>query len=181
VALSYPDPELSDGTVRLRRWSEGDLACIEEAASDPRIPRDTTVPAVFSIEEGRAFVRRQWSRVEQGEGLSLAIADATTDEALGRAVLTLRPQAGVAGIGYWIIPRARGRGLASKAVRLLSSWALKCAGVARVEAWSEPGNVGSQRALTSAGFTREGVLRSFLSYTDGRADAIVFSRTSDDI
>lgn len=181
MALSYPDPELTDGTVRLRRWSDSDLGCIEDAASDPRIPRGTTVPAVFSLEEGRAFVRRQWSRVDQGEGLSLAIADATTDEALGLAVLMLRPQAGVAGIGYWIIPRARGRGLASRAVRLLSSWALKHAGVARVEAWSEPGNVGSQRALASAGFTREGVLRSFLSYEDRRADAIVFSRTTDDI
>ena len=180
MALVYPDPDLTDGLVRLRRWSDGDLDCIEAAGADARIPGGTTVPAVFTVEAGQAFVRRQWSRAEQGEGLSLAVADATTDEALGLTVLMLRPQPGVVGIGYWVIPRARGRGLATSAVRLVSSWALSDAGMARVEAWVEPENVSSQRVLASAGFVREGVLRSFLSYEGGRADAVVFSRTPED-
>jgi RimJ/RimL family protein N-acetyltransferase len=52
--------------------------------------------------------------------------------------------------------------------------------VARLEAWVEPGNRPSQRLLAATGFTREGVLRSFLSFPDQRADAIVFSRIRDD-
>ena len=117
VALTYPDPELTDGAVRLRRWSDRDLGCVEEAAADSRIPAGTSVPAVFGEEAGRAFVRRQWHRAESGEGLSLAVADAGTDEALGLAFLGLRPERGVAGIGYWVIPRGRRRGLATAAVR----------------------------------------------------------------
>ncbi len=107
-------------------------------------------------------------------------SDARTKEALGFVVLLVRPQPGVAGIGYWIVPRARGHGLATHAVSLLSQWALTDAGVARVEAWVEPENLASQRVLTAAGFRREGVLRSFLSYADRRADAVVFSRTGKD-
>jgi ribosomal-protein-alanine N-acetyltransferase len=176
VTLAYPDPDLTDGMVRLRRWAERDLACVKAAAEDVRIPAGTTVPAVFSPEAGRAFVRRQWSRAERGEGISLAIAGAGTDEALGLAWLPVRAQPGVAGLGYWVIPSARGRGVATRAIRLLSSWALGDGGFARVEAWVEPGNEPSLRALASAGFVREGVLRSFLADGDRRADAVVLAR-----
>ena len=155
-----------------------DLDCIREAATDPGIPAGTTVPAVFTVSEALGFVYRQWSRAERGEGLSLAVADTATDEALGLIALLLRPQPGVAGLGYWVIPQARGRGLATHAAALLSSWALADGGFARVEAWAEPANAASQRVLLAAGFAREGVLRSFLSFGDRRADAVVFARTA---
>jgi len=181
VAFSYPDPELSDDVVRLRCWDEGDLDCVKEASADPRIPQGTTIPPVFTAELGLAFIQRQWSRSETGEGLSLAVADAGTDEARGVAVLLVRPQPGVVGIGYWVVPPARGRGLGTHAVGLLSHWALAEAGIARVEAWVEPENTASQRVLEGAGFRREGVLRSFLSHAERRADAVVFSRTAEDV
>jgi hypothetical protein len=41
--LAYPDPELTDGVVRLRPWIDGDLDCVREAGLDPRIPAGTTV------------------------------------------------------------------------------------------------------------------------------------------
>src|SRR4051812_31916985 len=178
---AYPDPELTDGVVRLRRWSDRDVACIEAAAADARIPAGTTVPAFFTREAGRAFVRRQWSRLEEGAGLSLAVADVDGDDARGLVVLLVRPQPGVAGLGYWIVPEARRGGRATRAVGLLSAWALCQAGFARVEAWVDPDNEPSQRALAAAGFVREGVLRSFLGRDGAHGDAVVFSRTVDDL
>ena len=174
-SLRYPSPELSDGSTRLRRWSLDDLACIEEAGTDSRIPEGTTVPAIYSADAGRAFIERQWSRFDNGEGLSLAISSSVTDTAVGLIVLTLRPQSGVAGIGYWVVPSQRGHGHASRAVRLITQWALLSAGLSRVEAWVEPDNTASQQVLISAGYEHEGTLRSFLSFPTRRADAIVFS------
>jgi len=113
--------------------------------------------------------------------MSLAVANAGTDEARGLAVLLERPQPEVVGIGFWVVPLARRRGLATHAVALLSRWALVEAGVARVEAWVEPENTASQRVLMGAGFKREGVLRSFLSFAERRADAVVFSRIAEDV
>ena len=94
VRLSYPDPPLSDGTVLLRRWEEGDIGCVEEASSDPRIPEGTTVPAIFTPVDGLACIERQWGRADNGEGLSLAIADAGSREALGLIVMLFRRQPG---------------------------------------------------------------------------------------
>jgi hypothetical protein len=42
--LAYPD-DLTDGVVRLRPWTSDDLGCVEQAATDPRIPENTSVPA----------------------------------------------------------------------------------------------------------------------------------------
>jgi [ribosomal protein S5]-alanine N-acetyltransferase len=181
VLLSYPDPPLSDGTIVLRRWEEGDIGCIEEASSDPRIPEGTTVPATFTPAEGLAWIERQRGRADNGEGLSLAIADAGSGEAVGLVVLLYRRQRGTVEIGYWLIPRARGRRLASRAVALVARWALTEAGLERVEALVEPDNIASRRVLETAGFRQEGHLRSYLVFNRGRADALIYSLLRSDL
>ena len=179
--LGYPDPPLTDGIVVLRRWRESDLACIEEGSRDPDIPAGTTVPATFTNAEGLAWIERQWGRHDKGEGLSLAVADAGSDEALGNINLLFRPQPGTAAIGYWLIERVRGRGLGSRAVGLLARWAVTDAGLARVEALVLPDNVASQRVLEKAGFRREGLLRSYLVFGAGRTDAFIYSLLPSDL
>lgn len=178
MSLVPPEPELTDGRVRLRPWTMDDLDCVRQAATDRRITEATTVPVRFTEEAGSAFVHRQWSRTTDGAGLSLAVARADTDVAVGSVTLLLRPQPGVAGLGYWLIPAGRGQGLASRAARLLTEWALETAGLARVEAWVEPDNLASRRVLAAAGFVEEGVLRSFLAFPGRRADAVVLARTA---
>ena len=116
LSLRYPSPDLIDGPTHLRTWRLDDLACIEEASTDRRIPEGTTVPDRYTPDEGRAFIERQWSRVDNGEGVSLAISSASTRAAIGLIVLTLRPQEGVAGVGYWVVPSHRGQGHAARVV-----------------------------------------------------------------
>ena len=108
--------------------------------------------------------------------VALAVADARSKEAFGCAVLVLRPEAGVAGIGYWLVPEARGRGFATGAVGLLTAWGLGAGRLARIEAWVELGNDASVRVLSRCGFEYEGRLRSFLQFPTRRTDALVFSR-----
>jgi len=98
--------------------------------------------------------------------------------AIGLVVVMLRPQPGVVGVGFWVVPSARTSGYATSAVQLASSWALGPAGFSRVEAWVEPDNVASQRVLTSSGFECEGRLRSFLSIGPTRSDAYVYARVA---
>jgi len=179
--LSYPAPSLTDGVVLLRRWADSDIGCVEEASLDPDIPEGTTVPAQFTPAEGLAWIERQWGRADNGEGLSLAITDADSTEALGAIVLLFRPQPGTVELGYWLIERARGCGLASRAVALLARWALADAGLARVQAHVELHNIASQRVLESTGFKREGHLRSYLVFDTRRADALIYSLLPSDL
>ena len=164
----------------MRRWAAEDVGCIREASADEAIPEGTTVPVRFTEAGGHAFIARQLARAEHGKGLSLAITDAATGLARGLIWLAVRPQPGVLGIGYWVVPAARGAGLARRAVRLATRWSL-LEGAARVEAWVEPGNEASQRVLLAAGFEREAVLRSFLASETRRADAVMFSCVASDV
>jgi RimJ/RimL family protein N-acetyltransferase len=172
---------LTDGTVVLRKWEETDLGCVEEGSRDPDIPAGTTVPATFTPAEGLAWIERQWGRREHGEGLSLAVADADSHEALGNINLLFRRQPDTAEIGYWLIPRARGRGRGSRAIALLSHWAVTDGGLARVEALVLPDNMASRRVLEKAGFRPEGRLRSYLVVDRRRADALIYSLLANDI
>jgi ribosomal-protein-alanine N-acetyltransferase len=180
-SLPYPDPPLTDGTVLLRRYETSDVGCVEEGSHDPEIPSGTTVPATFTVAEGRAWIERQWERHEHGEGLSLAIADAGSNEALGNINLLFRRQPGTVEMGYWLIERMRGRGLGSRAVALLAHWAVADGGLARVEALVLPENIASQRVLEKAGFRREGHLRSYLVFDTRRADALIYSLLPSDL
>jgi RimJ/RimL family protein N-acetyltransferase len=60
-------------------------------------------------------------------------------------------------------------------------WALVQEDVAGVEAFAEPWNVASQRVLERVGFTREGLLRSYLCFSARRADALIYSLLPEDL
>jgi len=166
--------------TRIKRSMRALFGGIVEATEDPDIPRGTTVPAVFTPAEGLAWIKRQWSRHDEGTGLAQAIADAASNEALGAGVLMAR-KPGTVEIGYWLIPRARGHGFGSRAVDLLARWAVTKAALARVEALVVPDNIASQRVLEKAGFRREGHLRSYLVFERQRADALIYSLLPSDL
>lgn len=159
----------------------GDLACVEAASKDPEIPRGTMVPARYSEKEGRAWIERQWSRQSNRQGLSLAIADPETDEAKGLVYLGLGRIEGHCELWYWLIPDARGQGLGTAAIRLVSRWVLSRTGVYRLVALVEPHNLASCALLRKCGFTEEGLLRSYLRFDDGVFDALSFSLLTSDL
>jgi RimJ/RimL family protein N-acetyltransferase len=62
-------------------------------------------------------------------------------------------------IGISLFPQHRGRGYGSVAQRQLADYLFACRVVERIEASTDIDNLAEQRALASAGFSREGVLR----------------------
>ena len=71
-------------------------------------------------------------------------------------------------VRYWLLPQARGHGLASAGLRLLSSWAFAHLEVGRLGAYVEPDNRASCTVLERCGFVQEGRLRQHMTVHDGR-------------
>jgi RimJ/RimL family protein N-acetyltransferase len=117
---------------------------------------------------------RRWASATDGE---LVIADAAHGEPLGLVSLRIAERdPGLAALGYWLRPEARGRGAATAAVQLVARWAFDELGVQRLELTTAPENVASQRVAERAGFTREGILRGLEATKDnGRLDSVMFS------
>jgi RimJ/RimL family protein N-acetyltransferase len=120
---------------------------------------------VFTADEGRRFIERQWQRAERGTGYSFAIAEAGTGEAIGQIGLWLDGP-GPARVGYWVAEPARGRGAAGHALAAVAAWALGELGLPRLELYVEPWNEASVRTAERAGFRTEGLLRAGLGGKD---------------
>ena len=78
-------------------------------------------------------------------------------------------------------PWARGRGVATRAVRAVTAWALRDAGLARVVLRAAPGNTASCAVARAAGYAREGIARDAGLLHDGRTDLCVHSFVKGDL
>jgi RimJ/RimL family protein N-acetyltransferase len=175
MKLTPPDPPLGDGVVTLRPPDEHDLPAIERGVRDPDVVRGF---GRLSASAGDLLElnRQRW---REGEAATFAICD-RTGACLGHVFVNLGG-AGRGSVGYWLLPEARGKGLATRAVRLLSHWAFADLGLARLQLLTEPSNEDSHRVAERCGFQREGVLRSYTQIDGRRVDYVVFSLLPGDV
>jgi RimJ/RimL family protein N-acetyltransferase len=173
--LALHVPLLTDGVVRLRPWRDSDVPAMLQAFGDPWFQQFSDWAPRTPAQAHAYLVRREQGR-RDGREIDLAVVAADADTVLGGASLNdLHPTHLRAAVGYWLAPGARGRGAATRAVRLLAGWAFGDLGLARLELSCGPDNRASQRVAERCGFSREGVLRSHLAFKGGRRDTVLFS------
>ena len=120
-------------------------------------------------------------RAGDGTRIGFAVVDDETGEQLGMALApTVEQDAATAELGYIVTPRARGRGVATTALGLLTDWALSELGAERLELRISVDNVASQRVAERCSYVREGVLRSLYVKDGVREDTEIWSRLASD-
>jgi RimJ/RimL family protein N-acetyltransferase len=129
----------------------------------------------------RDSVTRAQEQWRTGSGAPFVIADAADDRPLGLLNLQFGEDEEVAGLAVLVFPQARGRGVASKALRLGATWGLRQLGLHRVFAEAAADNQASIRAVEKAGFQREGILRAHCKTRGRRHDCVLFSLLPQDI
>ncbi len=176
-----PARPLGDGTVALRAWRPEDAAAVAAACRDPLIARFTSVGVSFSEDDARLWLAAQTARISSGELAPFAITVPPDEIAVGSVSLQRFAWAHRRGeVGYWLAAPARGRGVATRAVNEVAAWGFAALQLQRLDLLADVGNRASQRVAELAGFTREGILRSFLIGPQGRYDAIMYSRLPTD-
>ena len=116
----------------------------------------------------------------EGSLLHLVIADRANDAFLGETMLALTEHS-VGEVGCCLVPAARGRGIATEAIRLLTDWSFAALGLGRVQVYVAPENVAALELAERTGFRREGVLRSYWEIGGARLDVIVLARLPGDV
>lgn len=174
--IEFPVEGLSDGVVLLRLPAESDVRELTEACRDPDISRYTTVPSNYKPSHAVEWIQRGLAGVAAGADLHTVIADARDGRLLGTISLhEINRPAGRCASGYFTAPWARGRGVATRALRLITAFAFDELHLHRVEVTIEPENVASLRVARAAGFTEEGLLRSYMPVSGRRRDMIMLS------
>jgi RimJ/RimL family protein N-acetyltransferase len=173
--LRAPSPPLADDAVRLDPLDERYVTDFERLLDDPDVVRYTRVPSVPPPDFAAAWVGRYVEGWEDGSRAGFAIVSPGARFLGFGGVVDLDFDAAQGEIGYVVAPEARGRGVAGRALRLITGWALGELGLERVELHIDPENTPSIRVAERCAYIREGVLRS-LHFKEGlRADTAIYS------
>ncbi|MFJ1611177.1 MULTISPECIES: GNAT family N-acetyltransferase [unclassified Streptomyces] len=161
------------GDVLLRPWGreaaelEAMLDGLVAAAGDPLIARWNPFPAADRT-KAMTWVELREGGWDRGDAASFAVLGAADRTLLGAVGLRWVDRAdGLAMIGYWTLPAARGRSVATRATCAVTDWAFATADARRIEIAHAVENEASCRVAHRCGYLPEGTLRESHRYGDG--------------
>ena len=181
--VAAPSPPPRDDRVALRelRVEDADL-WVAAFGDDPvlgELAGEETDPTAAEL-RGRIVVRRP-AQAAEGTALDLAITEPPSDAFCGSVILHHVDRRHLrAELGVFLVPAARGRGLASRAVALLTEHALGQLGLGRVQAMTFPDNAAMRAVWTRAGYIEEGVLRAYTLERGHWRDFVIAARLAED-
>lgn len=165
-------PTLSGGGLVLRPLdAKGDAAALFAAHGDERTHQYWSGPAHKTVEETAAYNQgtidmkgaRVWAITEDG------------GEALGRIALFVERE-GVGEVGIIMRRDATGKGLASKALKLVDDYGFGELNLHRIAADIDPDNSASISLFLRAGYQREGLLRGNWKTHLGIRDSVIMGK-----
>ncbi|MGW0731409.1 GNAT family N-acetyltransferase [Streptomyces sp. NPDC002851] len=134
VLCAYTDPEF-------RRWNT------------PNVPVDTP-------DDARRVLRGYAEGWGRGERAAFCVTDAASGAVLGHVALNSVDVVQRSAIAsYWVLPGARGRGVAGRALGVLSRWGFGTAGLHRISLDHAVGHEASCRVAERCGYAYEGTMR----------------------
>lgn len=137
----------------------------------------------YSIDETREFLRSRAEKSQGDEWYSFGVFDRDDGgRFLGGVGLNFINRVHQFGnLGYWVRTSAAGKGVASKASRLVAKFGFEELGLHRIEILAAVPNIASQRVAEKVGAVREGVLRKRLVIRGKPYDAVMFSLVEEDL
>ena len=154
--LRRPDPPLTDGVITLRAHGPEDVDALVAICQDPAIPRWTRVPQPYTRADAEGWIAGVELDVASGAAMGWLAVDEHDQVLASVAVQDIRREQGIAEIGYWVAAHARGRGIATRAVRLATDWALGELGLEKLEIMTHEDNTASQGVARAAGYVETG-------------------------
>jgi RimJ/RimL family protein N-acetyltransferase len=182
----YDVPTILGPGLRLRMHRDDDLDRVHEGATDSVTAYWLgRIPVPYPRELAADFLVHRSDGMAAGTDLHWMLADPETDAVLGTVSL-MHIAEGMAEIGYWAHPDARGRGLMTEAVRMASRHAVIDVedgglGLHRVHATVAVDNVASRRVLERAGFVHVGSERRSVLVRDGMHDGATYELLAEDL
>lgn len=158
--------------VNLRTFDLEDLEFVWRWGNDLEFMGPFEPVEQFSRLEAESWLREMpkdehWFIIETKEG-----------EKVGQMVA--KPEGPHYGIGYRVIPSARGKGSCAEAVKILVDFLFLSKNLVRVQAQTNPENVASQKVLEGAGFVREGLIRKAIYARGAWLDGIQYGILRED-
>jgi RimJ/RimL family protein N-acetyltransferase len=171
-------PELTAYEVTLRPWRVPDLPVVTAAFADPAIQRWHC--RSMTDHEAADWIDSWPTRWRDETDAAWAVLHAGT--VVGQVGLRRVDLAeGLAAVSYWVLPHARGRRVASRALRTLTDWSFGTLGLHRLALSHSTANAASCRVAQHAGYAAEGTKRGEGRHADGWHDMHLHARLPSDV
>lgn len=182
-SLPFLDPPIADRRVALRDAAERDIPEILIAhQDDPELHGRLGLEQPPSGAELGRQIEEAPSEHRAGARARLTILEHSSDQLRGQILVeNVDWENRRAELTVWVVPQARGNGLARSALRLAARWLFERCQFVRLELLAEPDNQPLLRAAAAAGFAREGLLRGHARRGRGRQDMAILSLLASDL
>jgi RimJ/RimL family protein N-acetyltransferase len=153
----YGATTLETDDLIFRPWRDADAEAIASAyQADREIPRRTGFPFGLTVDQARGYIlerRRAW---KAGRKAAFGIFDRGNRLLGSISLLEINWHRREAELAFWLAREARGRGVATRAVEQIVSWAAGLR-LSRLTATVEVTNEASKRVLERAHFVDRGL------------------------
>ncbi|MEV0381947.1 GNAT family protein [Nonomuraea sp. NPDC050643] len=164
--------------VRLREWRDDDAPAVLSAFQAPDLRLQAPWPVV-TLKDAMGWIAA-WSGVGHAFAVTIGGNGDGGERVVGNVAVTRIDDHGNGWVSYWVVPEARGKGVAAAATDLLARWAFDERGLYRLELGHRTNNPASCRVATKAGFLPEGIERGRLCYEGVRYDVERHARLATD-
>lgn len=170
-------PVLFGPELTLRSWQRSDVDEVIRAYAQPDI-QHWHARSMDEREAGE-WIRSRSDRWREDKGADWAVTDESG--VLGRIGLRRIDLAeGLGEVVYWVLPEARGRGVAARALCAMTDWAFDRLGLHRLELMHSTQNLASCRVAQTASYDLEGTKRQEALHPDGWHDMHLHARLAGD-
>jgi RimJ/RimL family protein N-acetyltransferase len=170
---------LTDGELLLRPPERGDRDALYGAVIESIEEISPWLPWChrgYALTETESFIESCITAWAQQAHFPLAILDARDGTYLGgTGVNHIERMNRLGNVGYWVRSSALGRGIASRAVRLVARFAFDTLQLSRIEIVIRPENVASRRVAEKAGAKFETIARNRIVQLGRPYDAALYS------
>lgn len=166
-----------DEELTLRPFGFADVDRIIEAFEDPAIRHwhARRLDSPIEAREWIGYCHRLWLAEKCA---NFAVVD-PSDRVLGRVAVYTEFVGGTGEVGYWVLPDARGRGVARRAAAGATRWAHETLGLHRIVLEHAVDNVASCAVARAIGYDLEGTARALHLLADGRHDVHIHAHLAD--
>lgn len=174
----YDSGSLMAETIKIRRYRDSDAPELYSAVRESLVELSVWMPWAhpeYTLTDAANWITATQNGHADGSMYDFAIVSSDGRYLGGCGLNQISRFNAVANLGYWVRASAMGRGVAVKAVKLVSDWALRNTDLNRLEILAAVQNVRSQRVAEKAGAHREGTLRKRLMLHGRPTDAVLYS------
>ena len=156
-------PTLTDGVVLLRLPEAHDIPTMTLGGQDPEVARWTNLPSPYTEQDARAWIMKVTNLVHWWDEPTWVIAD--TDDRWCGSVHLERETEGSARVRFLVAPELRGRGIATRAVRLACRWGFSSLRLNVITWRALIGNEAARAVAQASGFSiHNQIMRRGLSH-----------------